>query len=35
MQYNRQTDGQLLPLAQTGVDTGMGLERLCMVIQGT
>lgn len=35
MQYNRQSDGQLLPLAQTGVDTGMGLERLCMVIQGT
>jgi alanyl-tRNA synthetase len=35
MQYNRQADGELKPLTQTGVDTGMGLERLCMVIQGT
>ncbi|MBU1007599.1 alanine--tRNA ligase [Candidatus Dependentiae bacterium] len=33
MQYNRQADGTLKPLVQTGVDTGMGLERLCMVIQ--
>lgn len=33
MQYNRQADGTLLPLTQTGVDTGMGLERLCMVMQ--
>jgi len=33
MQYDRQPDGIDKPLKQTGVDTGMGLERLCSVIQ--
>jgi len=33
MQYDRQTDGQLIPLKSPGVDTGMGLERLCMIVQ--
>lgn len=34
MQYERHADGTLHPLKQTGVDTGMGLERLCTVMQG-
>ena len=33
MQYNRQLDGTLLPLKNKGVDTGMGLERLCVIMQ--
>lgn len=33
MQFDRSADGTLKPLKQTGVDTGMGLERLCLVIQ--
>jgi len=34
MQYNRQPDGKLVPLTQTGVDTGAGLERVALVMQG-
>ncbi|MCL1973550.1 MAG: alanine--tRNA ligase [Bacteroidetes bacterium] len=34
IQYNRKTNGDLEPLPQKHVDTGMGLERLCMALQG-
>ncbi len=34
MQYDRSPDGTLTPLAQVGVDTGMGFERMCAILQG-
>jgi alanyl-tRNA synthetase len=33
IQYDRRQDGSLQPLERTGVDTGMGLERIASVLQ--
>ncbi|MDD5593105.1 MAG: alanine--tRNA ligase [Candidatus Margulisbacteria bacterium] len=32
--YNRNEKGELVPLKQKGIDTGMGLERITAVLQG-
>ena len=34
IQYNRKANGKLEDLPKKHIDTGMGFERLCMVIQG-
>ena len=34
MQYNRKASGMLEDLPNKHIDTGLGLERLCMVLQG-
>jgi alanyl-tRNA synthetase len=34
MQYNKNKDGKFTPLHQKNVDTGMGVERVAMVLQG-
>ena len=34
IQYNRKNNGNLEDLPSKHIDTGMGFERLCMVLQG-
>ncbi|MCL5411517.1 MAG: alanine--tRNA ligase, partial [Patescibacteria group bacterium] len=34
MQYNKRSDGTFEPLKQRNVDTGMGLERMTMILEG-
>jgi alanyl-tRNA synthetase len=33
-QFDRSADGELMPLPQPGVDTGLGLERVAAIMQG-